>query len=127
MREPKRRRDGAWDTSISVRQHVTLRPRAAFGKVPRGKGARAPARGRLPNVGQTRRECAYCAAVPLDSKIRVYRSPIHGYGVIALRDFEADEVVAEVEGVLYREAEIEDDTYCLWVDEDYYLDMVDQT
>ena len=65
--------------------------------------------------------------MPLDSKIRVYRSPIHGYGVIALRDFEPDEVVAEVEGVLYREAEIEDDTYCLWVDEDFYLDMVDQT
>jgi SET domain-containing protein len=74
-----------------------------------------------------RRECAYCAAVPLDSRIRVYRSPIHGYGVIALRDFEANEVLAEVEGVLYREAEIVDDTYCLWVDDDYYLDMVDQT
>jgi SET domain-containing protein len=65
--------------------------------------------------------------VPIDSKIRVFRSPIHGYGVIAVRDFEPGEVVAEVEGVLYREHEIEDDKYCLWVDDDFYLDMVDQT
>lgn len=65
--------------------------------------------------------------MPIDSKIRVFRSPIHGYGVIALRDFEPGEVVAEVEGVLYREEEIKDDTYCLWVDDDFYLDMVDQT
>lgn len=65
--------------------------------------------------------------MPLDSNIRVYRSPIHGYGVIARRDFAPQEVVAEVEGVLYREDEIEDDTYCLWVDDDFYLDMVDQT
>ena len=34
---------------------------------------------------------------------------------------------AEVEGVLYREARVKDDKYCLWVDDDYYLDMVDQT
>ena len=79
------------------------------------------------NAGQTSSECAYCAAVPFDQRIRVFRSPIHGYGVIAQRDFEPNEVLAEVEGVLYRETEIEDDTYCLWVDEDYYLDMVDQT
>jgi len=65
--------------------------------------------------------------VPLDSRIRVYRSPIHGYGVITLRDFEPGEVLAEVEGVLYQEDEIEDDRYCLWVDDDFYLDMVDQT
>jgi uncharacterized protein len=65
--------------------------------------------------------------VPIDSKIRVFRSPIHGYGVIALQDFEPHDVVADVEGVLYREAEIKDDTYCLWVDDDFYLDMVDQT
>src|SRR5262249_34292635 len=80
-----------------------------------------------PKAGQTRSGCAYCAAVPIDSKIRVFRSPIHGYGVIAVRDFEPGEVVADVEGVLYREEEIKDDTYCLWVDEDFYLDMVDQT
>jgi SET domain-containing protein len=79
------------------------------------------------NVGQTSRECAYCAAVPIDSKIRVFRSPIHGYGVVALRDFEPQELIADVEGVLYREDEIKDDKYCLWVDENFYLDMVDQT
>jgi len=65
--------------------------------------------------------------VPLDPRIRVFRSPIHGYGVITLRDFAPGEVLAEVEGVLYREDEIEDDRYCLWVDDDFYLDMVDQT
>jgi uncharacterized protein len=65
--------------------------------------------------------------VPIDSNIRVFRSPIHGYGVIAHRDFQTGEVVAEVEGVLYQEHEIDDDKYCLWVDEDFYLDMVDQT
>jgi SET domain-containing protein len=65
--------------------------------------------------------------VPIDSNIRVFRSPIHGYGVRALRDFQSGEVVAEVEGVLYQEHEIEDDKYCLWVDDDFYLDMVDQT
>jgi hypothetical protein len=78
-------------------------------------------------LGKNSRERAYCAAVPIDSKIRVFRSPIHGYGVIALRDFEPGDVVADVEGILYQEDEIEDDTYCLWVDEDFYLDMVDQT
>jgi len=66
-------------------------------------------------------------AVPLDSNIRVFRSSIHGYGVIALRDIEPGELVADVEGILYRGDEIEDDRYCLWVDEDFYLDMVDQT
>jgi hypothetical protein len=65
--------------------------------------------------------------VPIDSNIRVFRSPIHGYGVKALRDFEPGDVLANVEGILYREDEIEDDTYCLWVDDDFYLDMVDQT
>jgi hypothetical protein len=59
--------------------------------------------------------------------IRVYRSPVHGYGVVAKRDIAAGEVVAEVEGVLYRRDELQDDTYCLYVDDDHYLDMVDQT
>jgi uncharacterized protein len=65
--------------------------------------------------------------VPLLDNIRVYRSPIHGYGVVARRDIQPDEVIAEVEGVMYRAAELGDDTYCLWVDDDTYFDMVDQT
>jgi len=59
--------------------------------------------------------------------LEVVRSPIHGYGVVARRDFAAGEVITSVDGVLYREKEILDDTYALWVDEGWYLDMVDQT
>jgi SET domain-containing protein len=32
-----------------------------------------------------------------------------------------------VDGVLYREDEIVDDRYCLWIDDGWYFDMVDQT
>jgi len=59
--------------------------------------------------------------------LEVVRSPIHGYGLIARRDFAVGEIIAWVDGVLYREKDILDDTYALWVDEDWYLDMVDQT
>ena len=59
--------------------------------------------------------------------LKVVRSTIHGYGVVALRDFAAGEVIAWVDGVLYREHDIPDDTYSLWVDEGWYYDMVDQT
>jgi SET domain-containing protein len=65
--------------------------------------------------------------VPLLENIRVYRSPIHGYGVVARRDIQPDEVIAEVEGVMYRADQLGVDTYCLWVDDDTYFDMVDQT
>ena len=70
---------------------------------------------------------AYCARVPLSPDIRVFRSPIQGYGVIARRDFAAGDLVSEVEGVLYREEELGDDRYCLWVEDGFYFDMVDQT
>jgi SET domain-containing protein len=59
--------------------------------------------------------------------LQVVRSAIHGYGVIAKRDFAPGEVVARVDGVLYREHEIPNDTYALWVDDGWYFDMVDQT
>ena len=59
--------------------------------------------------------------------LRVIRSPIHGYGVVATRDFAPGELIADVDGVLWREDELHDDTYCLWMDEGVYLDMVDQT
>jgi uncharacterized protein len=66
-------------------------------------------------------------SVPPLPNIRVVRSRIHGYGVIAKRDIEVNEVIAEVEGIHYRRDELGDDTYCLWVHDDCYLDMVDQT
>jgi uncharacterized protein len=59
--------------------------------------------------------------------LKVVRSAIHGYGVVALRDFAPGEVIAWVDGILYREQEIPDDTYSLWVDDGWYFDMVDQT
>jgi SET domain-containing protein len=65
--------------------------------------------------------------VPNDSRFRVFRSPIHGYGVIALRKFAPGDVVADVEGILYSEEELTDDRYCLWVEDGFYFDMVDQT
>jgi len=65
--------------------------------------------------------------VPPLSNIRVYRSRIHGYGVVAKRDIQAKEVIAEVEGIVWRRNELGDDTYCLWIHDDCYLDMVDQT
>ncbi len=65
--------------------------------------------------------------MPTLDNVRVFRSPVHGYGCVARRDIGTDEVIAEVEGILYRWEDVKDDTYCLWVDDDYYFDMVDQT
>jgi hypothetical protein len=59
--------------------------------------------------------------------LRVFRSGIHGYGVLAGRDFEEGEVIADVDGILYRQEDIHDDRYALWLDDGWYLDMLDQT
>jgi SET domain-containing protein len=61
--------------------------------------------------------------------LKVIRSPIHGYGVVATRAYAPGDVIADVEGVLYREEDVADgaDTYCLWIDDGWYMDMVDQT
>lgn len=59
--------------------------------------------------------------------LRVVRSSIHGYGVVATRDFSPGEVIAAVDGVVHREHELGDDTYALWIVDGIYLDMVDQT
>jgi SET domain-containing protein len=68
------------------------------------------------------------AAMPKLPGLRVVSSGIHGYGVIATRDFAPGEVVAEVDGVLWSSAHEErDDTYSLWLDGDWMFDMVDQT
>ena len=65
--------------------------------------------------------------MPVIRGLRVIRSPIHGYGVLAERDYAAGEVITEIDGVVWREGETWNDTYTLWVDEGVYLDMVDQT
>lgn len=59
--------------------------------------------------------------------LRVIKSSIHGYGVIATRDFKEGEAIADVEGVPLRPDQIDNDDYCLWINDDMYFDMVDQT
>lgn len=67
--------------------------------------------------------------------LKVVRSKIHGYGVIALRPFKAGEIVVYGDGVLYSEEEEFDDTYALVYSDDEdtqdepdrYLDLTDQT
>ena len=55
------------------------------------------------------------------------RSRIHGYGVVSTRAFVAGDVVADVDGVALRLEDVVDDEYCLWVTDELYFDMVDQT
>ncbi len=66
--------------------------------------------------------------MPAIAGLRVVSSDIHGYGVIATREFAAGETVAEVDGVAWNaDVEDRDDRYSLWLDYEWYLDMVDQT
>lgn len=59
--------------------------------------------------------------------LRVVRSSIHGYGVVTTRPFAAGELIADVDGVLWRDGDDCDDTYSLWLADGVYFDMVDQT
>jgi len=61
------------------------------------------------------------------SGLRVIRSSIDGYGVVATRDFAEGELIADVDGVLWHEAEPVDDRYSLIMGDGYFFDMVDQT
>lgn len=66
--------------------------------------------------------------MPPIAGLRVVNSGIHGYGVLAARDFVAGEVVAEVDGLAWNaELEDRDDRYSLWLEDEWYLDMLDQT
>ncbi|HLU68420.1 MAG TPA: SET domain-containing protein-lysine N-methyltransferase [Kofleriaceae bacterium] len=51
--------------------------------------------------------------MPLMDGLKVVRSGIHGYGVIATRPFKKGEVILYGDGVLYREDDDFDDTYAL--------------
>jgi SET domain-containing protein len=59
--------------------------------------------------------------------LRVVRSSIHGYGVVAVKAFAEDEQISEIEGVAWREGDGVDDRYSLWIEDGLYFDMVDQT
>lgn len=69
----------------------------------------------------------HTAVVPLLKDLRVIRSSIDGYGVVALRPFAPGELIADVDGVAWRDGDGVDDRYSLWIDEGVYFDMVDQT
>lgn len=59
--------------------------------------------------------------------LKVIRSPMHGYGVIAARAFKKGERLAKVDGYLWKEEQDLDDTYSLLVDDGVLYDMLDQT
>lgn len=60
--------------------------------------------------------------------LSVVRSGIHGYGVIATRAFAPGDVIAVVDGVTWcADDEERDDRYSLWLEDDWFYDMVDQT
>jgi uncharacterized protein len=60
--------------------------------------------------------------------LRVVRSGIHGYGVVATRSFAPGDLLCDVDGVLWNGiVEDRDDTYSLWMGNNLLLDMVDQT
>jgi hypothetical protein len=65
--------------------------------------------------------------MPKAPGIRVVRSPIDGYGVVAVRAFAEGDEIAEIDGVAWREGDGVDDRYSLWIEEGLYFDMVDQT
>ena len=73
--------------------------------------------------------------MPFLEGLKVIRSPIHGYGVIALRPFKKGEIVCYGDGYLYHEDEEFDDNYALVYSDDddpngeicRYLDLTDQT
>ncbi len=65
--------------------------------------------------------------MPAIPGLRVIRSAIDGYGVVATRDFAPGDVLTEVDGVMWREDELVDDRYSLWINDGVYFDMLDQT
>jgi SET domain-containing protein len=59
--------------------------------------------------------------------MRVVRSPIHGYGVVATKAFAEGEEICPIDGVTWREGDDVDDRHSLWIEDGVYFDMVDQT
>lgn len=59
--------------------------------------------------------------------LAVVRSPVQGYGVITTRRRRKGSVITNVDGVLWREGELRDDTYSLILAPGVFFDMVDQT
>jgi hypothetical protein len=64
--------------------------------------------------------------MPAISGLRVLRSPLHGYGLVATRDFAEDDVITAIDGALFHPDEGRDDRHTLWLEDNCYLDIVDQ-
>lgn len=58
--------------------------------------------------------------------LRVVRSTIHGYGVVAGRSFKAGQKIAGVEGIVWTAEEKRDDTFSLLIKPGLFLDLVDE-
>ena len=73
--------------------------------------------------------------MPLLDGVRVVRSKIHGYGLVAIRPFKAGEILIYGDGYLYDEDDEFDDTYALVYSDvqdtsdepNRYYDLIDQT
>jgi uncharacterized protein len=65
--------------------------------------------------------------MPLIPGLKVVRSKLHGYGVLATRNIAEGEMLADIEGVAWRDGEMWNDTYTLRITDTLSFDMVDQT
>jgi SET domain-containing protein len=59
--------------------------------------------------------------------LKVVKSMVAGYGVVATRKWKKGSVIANVEGVLWRTGEREDDRHSLILEPCVFFDIVDQT
>ncbi len=73
------------------------------------------------------RRFAICKGMPRIPGLKVVRSSIDGYGVLAERPFAEGEIIAEVDGVGWHIGENVDDRYSLKITDEILFDMVDQT
>jgi len=59
--------------------------------------------------------------------LKVIRSSVEGYGVVSTRKWKKGSVIANVEGVMWKEGERRDDRHSLILEPGVFFDMVDQT
>jgi hypothetical protein len=71
--------------------------------------------------------CDVAARMARIPGLQVVRSSVEGYGVITTRRRRKGSVIANVDGVLWREGERRDDKYSLVLEPGVFFDMVDQT
>ncbi len=65
--------------------------------------------------------------MPQLAALRVVRSGIHGYGLVATRPFARGDVITDVDGHLWHQSQPLDDRYSLWLGDGWFFDMLDQT